>query len=540
MFLQSTKNRTIVCFLVIECFFLVEPLYFSSFVSYNEYIVIAKDYFSIFSKRRTQLEGTNNMEVIQKIYDLLWGPWMIYGIMIVGLIFTIATKGVQVRFFKDMFGQIFTGKKSEAGVSSFQAMSMALSGRIGTGNIAGTATAIAFGGPGAIFWMWAIAFIGSATAYVESTLAQIYKEERNGVYRGGPAYYIHKFTGKRWLGMIFAVAALIAMSFLQPTVQANAIADAMNNAFAIPHWVSGLVVCLILGLIIVGGVKRIANAASIIVPFMAAAYILVAAIIIILNIDQVPAVFGLIFRSAFGVDTMFGGMIGAAIAWGVKRGIYANEAGQGTGAHPAAAAEVSHPVKQGLVQAASVYIDTFLVCTATAFMVLFTGMYNVQEDDGKGKFIVENIPGIEAGTAFTQKAVDAAFPIDGFGTIFVALALFFFAFTTTMAYYYIAETNVAYMFEGKRQKIAIRIVQVVILLATYFGAVRPSESAWTLGDIGLGIMVWINVIALLFLVKPALIALKDFEQQKKAGKDPVFDPEKLGIKNADFWTKSKK
>lgn len=475
--------------------------------------------------------------IINTIYELLWGPWMIYGILIVGLIFTVRTRGVQVRFLKDMFGQIFTGKKSDAGVSSFQAMTMALSGRIGTGNIAGTATAIAFGGPGAIFWMWAIAFIGSATAYVESTLAQIYKEEKNGVYRGGPAFYIHKFTGKRWLGMIFAIAALIAMSFLQPTVQANAIADAMYNAFELPKWVSGLVVCVILGAIIIGGVKRIATAASIIVPFMAIAYILVAAIIIAMNISEVPYIFALIFKSAFGAEQMFSGMVGAAIAWGVKRGIYANEAGQGTGPHSAAAAEVSHPVKQGLVQAASVYLDTFLVCTATAFMILFTGMYNVQEDDGKGTFIVEHLPGVEAGTAFTQHAVDAAFPIAGFGTIFVAFALFFFAFTTTMAYYYIAETNVAYLFDGKKQKIGVRVVQIVILLATYFGAVRPAAAAWVLGDIGLGIMVWVNVIAILFMAKPAVLALKDYEQQKRMGLDPVFDPQKVGIKNATFWEK---
>lgn len=475
--------------------------------------------------------------IINTIYELLWGPWMIYGILIVGLIFTVRTRGVQVRFLKDMFGQIFTGKKSDAGVSSFQAMTMALSGRIGTGNIAGTATAIAFGGPGAIFWMWAIAFIGSATAYVESTLAQIYKEEKNGVYRGGPAFYIHKFTGKRWLGMIFAIAALIAMSFLQPTVQANAIADAMYNAFELPKWVSGLVVCVILGAIIIGGVKRIATAASIIVPFMAIAYILVAAIIIAMNISEVPYIFALIFKSAFGAEQMFSGMVGAAIAWGVKRGIYANEAGQGTGPHSAAAAEVSHPVKQGLVQAASVYLDTFLVCTATAFMILFTGMYNVQEDDGKGTFIVEHLPGVEAGTAFTQHAVDAAFPIAGFGTIFVAFALFFFAFTTTMAYYYIAETNVAYLFDGKKQKIGVRVVQIVILLATYFGAVRPAAAAWVLGDIGLGIMVWVNVIAMLFMAKPAVLALKDYEQQKRMGLDPVFDPRKVGIKNATFWEK---
>ncbi|MFF3101405.1 alanine/glycine:cation symporter family protein [Viridibacillus arvi] len=478
--------------------------------------------------------------IITSVYEILWGPWMIYGILLVGLLFTILTKGVQVRLLKDMFKQIFSGKESEAGVSSFQALSMALSGRVGTGNIAGTATAIAFGGPGAIFWMWVIAFIGSATAYVESTLAQIYKEKRNGVYRGGPAFYIEKSTGKRWLGMIFAVAAVVAMAFLQPTVQSNAIADSMYTAFGIKHWISGLVVCVILGAIILGGVKRIASVASFIVPFMALGYLLVAAIIIVINIEKVPEVFSLIIRSAFGLDSTFGGMIGAAIAWGVKRGVYASEAGQGTGPHPAAAAEVSHPVKQGLVQTASVYLAVFLVCTATAFMILFSGMYNVQLDDGKGEYLVENAPGVIAGTAYTQAAVDSAFPGAGVGSGFVAIALFFFAFTTTMAYYYIAETNIAYMFEGKRQKVGVRVVQIIIIATTFYGAVRTSDLAWILGDIGLGLMVWVNIIALLFLVKPSIIALKDYEEQKKQGIDPQFDPVKLGIKNADFWEQKNK
>ncbi|MBK3496084.1 alanine:cation symporter family protein [Viridibacillus sp. YIM B01967] len=478
--------------------------------------------------------------IINGMYEILWGPWMIYGILLVGLLFTILTKGVQVRFLKEMFAQIFKGEKSDAGVSSFQALSMALSGRVGTGNIAGTATAIAFGGPGAIFWMWVIAFIGSATAYVESTLAQIYKEKKDGVYRGGPAFYIEKSTGKRWLGMIFAVAAVVAMAFLQPTVQSNAIADSMYTAFGIQHWISGLVVCLILGCIIMGGVKRIASVASFVVPFMAMGYLLVAAIIIILNIEKVPEVLSLIIRSAFGLDSTFGGMIGAAIAWGVKRGVYASEAGQGTGPHPSAAAEVSHPVKQGLVQTASVYLAVFLVCTATAFMILFSGMYNVQLEEGKGEYLVENVPGISAGTAYTQEAVDSAFPGAGVGSGFVAIALFFFAFTTTMAYYYIAETNVAYMFEGKRQKIGIRVVQIIIIATTFYGAVRTSDLAWVLGDIGLGLMVWVNVFGLLFLMKPALIALKDYEQQKKQGIDPQFDPVKLGIKNADFWEQKNK
>lgn len=478
-------------------------------------------------------------EMLTKINDLLWSPVMIYGILVVGLIFTFLTRFMQVRFFKDMFVQLAKGEKSSAGVSSFEAMAMALSGRIGVGNIAGTATAIAFGGPGAIFWMWVLGFIGAATAYVESTLAQIYKDEKDGIYRGGPAYYIYKFTQKKWLGMIFAVVGVIAMAILMPTVQSNSIAVAMDTAFNIPAWVSGLFLVVFIGIIIVGGVKRIATAASILVPFMAGAYILVALIIIVMNVDQIPTVFGLIFRSAFGADEMFGGILGAAIAWGVKRGIYANEAGQGTGPHHAAAAEVSHPVKQGLVQAFSIYFDTFLVCTATAFIVLFTGQYNVEYESGPkaGQFIVENVPGVEEGTPFTQAALEHAFPLEGFGSGFVAIALFFFAFTTIMAYYYIAETNLAFFLETKKLRLTIRFMQVIFLAGLFYGSVKTSDAAWTLGDIGLGLMVWVNVIALLFMVKPTLIALKDYEEQKKQGLDPTFDPVKLGIKNADYWEK---
>ncbi|RIJ65018.1 sodium:alanine symporter family protein [Rummeliibacillus sp. POC4] len=475
-------------------------------------------------------------EIVSKINDWLWSPVLIYGILVAGLIFTFRTKFMQVRFFKDMFVQLVKGEKSSSGVSSFEALSMALAGRIGVGNIAGTATAIGYGGPGSIFWMWVLGFIGAATSYVESTLAQIYKDEKDGVYRGGPAYYLYKFTQKKWIGMIFAVVGVIAMAALMPSVQANSIAGAMDNAFHIPAWVTGAFLVVLIGVIIIGGLKRIAAAASIIVPFMAAAYIIMAIIIIILNFDKIPEVFGLIFSSAFGQNEMYGGIIGAAIAWGVKRGIYANEAGQGTGSHHAAAAEVSHPVKQGFVQAFSIYFDTFLICTATAFIVLFTGAYNVQ-DEKTGKFLEENIPNIQPGEAFTQSAIEQAFPLAGFGSGFIAIALLFFAFTTIMAYYYIAETNLAFMLEGAKLKISIRVMQVVFLALLFYGSVKTAAIAWALGDVGLGLMVYVNVIGLLFLVKPTLIALKDYEEQKKQGLDPVFDPRKLGIENADYWEK---
>ncbi|MTH55295.1 amino acid carrier protein [Bacillus mangrovi] len=469
-------------------------------------------------------------DFVAGLNGILWSTPVIYILLGVGLLFSIMTRFLQVRHIKDMVMLMFKGKSSEAGVSSFQALSIALSGRVGTGNIAGVATAIAFGGPGAIFWMWAIAFIGASSAFIESTLAQIYKVKHEGQYRGGPAYYIEKGIGWKWFAVVFAVAAILAMAVLMPGVQANSIALGMENAFNIPPVVTAFGIVILLGVIIFGGTKRIARTAQLIVPFMALGYILVSVVIVLMNIAELPGVISLIFRSAFGADSAFGGLIGMAVAWGVKRGIYSNEAGQGTGPHPAAAAEVSHPAKQGLVQAFSVYIDTLFVCSATAFMILFTGMYNTVAEDGTS--IVTNLEGVEAGPGYTQAAIDSVIP--GFGAGFVAIALFFFAFTTIMAYYYIAETNVTYLFK-KNSKWVSFVLKFVIMGASFYGAVKTAKLAWALGDAGLGIMVWLNVIAILLLAKPALLALKDYERQKKQGLDPVFDPKALGIKNADYW-----
>lgn len=435
---------------------------------------------------------------------------------------------------------MFQGKSSSAGVSSFQALAISLSGRVGTGNIAGVASAIYYGGPGAVFWMWTIAFIGASSAFVESTLAQIYKVKKDGVYRGGPAYYIEKGIGWKWFAVLFAGAAIIAMAILMPGVQSNAIAGSFKEAFNIPTYITGGVIVLLLGFIILGGIKRIAQTAQLVVPFMAIGYILVSLIVIAFNITEVPGVISLIVSSAFGADSVFGGLLGSAIAWGVKRGVYSNEAGQGTGPHPAAAAEVSHPAKQGLVQAFSVYIDTLFVCSATAFMILFTGMYNVTAEDEQS-LIISNLPDtaeINESRPFTQMAVNEVLP--GFGSGFVAIALFFFAFTTIMAYYYIAETNIAYLLKKRKGDVPIFLLKIVILAATFYGAVKTANLAWALGDIGLGIMVWLNIIAIVILAKPALITLKDYERQRKEGKDPVFNPKELGIKNADYWEQEHK
>jgi alanine or glycine:cation symporter, AGCS family len=471
-------------------------------------------------------------QLVTTINGYLWSAPLIIFICAVGLYFSVRTRFLQIRHVKEMVRLLFSGKSSNEGVSSFQALAMSLSGRIGVGNIAGTATGIAFGGPGAVFWMWVITFIGAASAFVESTLAQIYKEKQDGEYRGGPAFYIEKGLGWKWFAVIFAVATLLAMAVLMPGIQANSIAEGVNNAFGINSTITGLILIVLMGLIIFGGVKRIARVAEFLVPFMAAGYLLIAIAIIAVNFERIPEVFTLIFKSAFGAEEMFGGILGSTIMWGVKRGLYANEAGQGTGAHPAAAAEVSHPAKQGLVQAFSIYLDVFLIVTATAFMILFTNSYNTVNEK-TGEVLVENLKGVETGPAYTQAAVDTILP--GFGSGFIALALFFFAFTTIFAYYYIAETNLAYLVKGKQRKLAMTILKFVLLGATFYGSVKTAETAWAMGDIGLGIMVWLNLIAILLLFKPANIALKDYEAQLKQGLDPEFNSTKLGIKNAEFW-----
>lgn len=470
--------------------------------------------------------------IVSKLNDIVWSPALIFLCLGTGLFFSIATRFLQIRHIKDMAIYLFSGGESKRGLSSFQAFALAVSGRVGTGNIAGVATAIAMGGPGAVFWMWAIAFLGAGSAFVEATLAQIYKVETDGQFRGGPAYYIEKGLKQKWYAVLFALSTILGTGLLLPGVQSNSIGDAVNNAFDIPPVASGIVIIALLGLIIFGGFKRIGHVAQWLVPFMAVGYILVSLLVIAVNFAQLPEVFGLIFKSAFAAQPAFGGMLGIAIMWGVKRGIYSNEAGQGTGPMAAATAEVSHPAKQGLVQAFSVYFDTWFVCTATAIMILITGAYNVA--DPGGGFVVENLPGIAEGPAFTQAAVDSFLP--EFGSKFVALALFFFAFTTLMAYYYYTESNIAYLWKRHDARIrAIFVLRVLFLGVVLFGTLRSAKLAWSFGDLGVGLMAWLNIIAILLLCRPALRCLKDYESQKKAGQDPKFKAESIGIRNTDLW-----
>lgn len=491
--------------------------------------------------------------LVNSLNGIIWSSALIYLCLGAGLFYSIMTRFVQVRLFKEMIRLLFSGKSSDDGISSFQALAVSLAGRVGMGNIAGVAAAIGFGGPGAVFWMWIVAFLGASTAYVESTLAQIYKEKDmvTGQYRGGPAYYFERALGQRWYGVVFAISSILACGIFLPGVQANGVINAFTQVMGegtamnfmgmdvgSMRLVALVIILIVLGIIIFGGIKRIATFTEFAVPFMAIGYIVLALIIMVLNFDMIPTVFGSIIGDAFTAQAGFG----AAIGWGVKRGIYSNEAGQGTGPHAAGAAEVDHPAQQGLVQAFSVYVDTLLVCSATAFMILTMGTYNIQGTLPEGQFIVQNIAATTEinSPAFTQMAMESFY--GGVGDTFIAIAVFFFAFTTILAYYYIAEVNVAYLTRFVSQganKIGLTVVKIVIMLMVAYGGLNSAGYIWGLGDIGVGLMAWLNILGILvifFVARPTMAILKDYEAQRKAGVSKyTFDPAKFGIKNAPYW-----
>lgn len=470
-------------------------------------------------------------ELVSAINGVIWSPALIFLCLGVGFYFSLRSRFLQLRHIKHMITLMFQGGATDAGVSSFQALTMTLAGRVGTGNIAGVATAITFGGPGALFWMWVVAFLGASSAFVESTLGQVYKEKINGEYRGGPAFYIEKGLGVKWYAWLFAIVTIFSCGLLLPGVQANSIAASLDIAFGLNPNVTAAILAVLLSFIIFGGVKRIASFSSMVVPFMALGYIIVACVIIAINIEKLPSVILLIWKSAFGLEAGFGAILGQAIMWGVKRGVYSNEAAQGTGPHASSAAAVSHPVKQGLVQAFSVYIDTLFVCSATGFMLLITGLYNVQGVDGAALYT--GIAGVAAGPGYVQTAMESMMP--GFGNYFVAIALFFFAFTTIIAYYYIAETNIAYINRKIHRPWLTFLLKLCLMASTVYGTIRTADLAWGLGDIGVGLMAWLNIIAIVLLHNKAFASLKDYETQNAQGIDPQFDPVRLGIKNADYW-----
>lgn len=468
------------------------------------------------------------MDLIGTINDWIWNP-MAYFALVVGLFFTVVTGAVQFRRLGDMVRQITAKKKNDDGISSLQALLLTLSSRIGVGNIAGVATALMAGGPGALFWMIVAALVGAASSFAETVLAQVYKRKIDGEHRGGAPFYVEFGLKLRWLAVALATLYLLGYGFVFPGVQSNNIASSIEVAFDIPVWITAIGLTALLAFTILGGTRRIVRTAQVLVPVMAVGYLATAAIIIGFNIEQLIPTVQMIAGSAFGTDQMFGGMAGAAIAWGVRRAVFSNVAGVGEGTFGSAAASVSHPAKQGLVQAFSIFIDTLVVCTATGVMILITESFNVEHD---GQAVVEYVPGIQAGVAYTQAAVNTVFA--GFGPAFVALALFFFAFTALIAFYYIADTNLAYI--RRRSGGAPEwVLKAGFLGITFFGSVASADLMWGLGDIGYGVLGWINMLAILVMTPVIRKVVKDYDAQVRAGLDPVFDPMKLGISGADYW-----
>ncbi len=478
------------------------------------------------------------MEAFKSAMDglnsILWSTPLVVLCLLAGIWFSVAMKFPQFRLIKDMVHLLVHGEKSETGITPFQAFAATVGSRVGMGNIAGVATAIFFGGPGAIFWMWILALVGAASAFMESALAQAYKERTgNGEYIGGPAYFIEKALHCKPYAIIFAIATILGPGILMPGLHINSIASTFNQAFGLNTILVGAVFCAILALVICGGIKRIANVAEYMAPVMCVIYVVLSLIVLCMNITKVPSMFGLIFSSAFGLNPLFGGILGSTIAWGVKRGVYSNEAGQGSGAIVSAAAECSHPAKQGLIQAFSVYIDTMVVCTASGLMILLTGTWNTVGADGVS-MIVENVPGLQYGILWAQTALGSAFGV--FGSKALAIIIIMFVFTSLMGYYYQAEANIRYMV--KENNIAIWIIRVVFIVSCFSGVLFDGDIIWTMGDSGVGLMAWLNIAAILLLSRKGFALLRDYETQKKAGKDPVFHPQEFGIEDSTgVWDK---
>ncbi|MEK5183850.1 alanine/glycine:cation symporter family protein [Solibacillus sp. FSL W7-1324] len=446
--------------------------------------------------------------ILGEVNTLLYSYVLIVLLVGTGIFLTFKTKFIQFRLIKEMFKLITeaapTDKSGKKGISSFQAFTISAASRIGTGNIAGVATAIALGGPGAIFWMWMIALIGAASALIESTLAQVYKvkDKSTGLFRGGPAYYMEKGLNKRWMGILFAIVITITYGFIFNSVQANTISIAFEESFGANRVVVGLILAALTGVIVFGGLKRIVSFTQIVVPVMAILYIVIALIVVFLNISEIPGVFLLIIKSAFGLEEAFAGMIGAAIMNGIKRGLFSNEAGIGSAPNAAATADVSHPVKQGLIQALGVFIDTLVVCTATAAIVLLGDAY-LQSD----------------ATSVNLTQASLVNSLGDWAGSFLAIIVFMFAFSTVIGNYYYGESNISFI---KESKTGLLVFRVFVVLFVMFGSIAKVQIVWDLADLFMAFMAIINLIAVLQLWKVAKPVVNDYLHQRKQGKNPVF------------------
>ena len=462
-------------------------------------------------------------ELITLVNDAIWGYVLIFVLVACGVWFTFKTRFVQFRMVGEMFRlltdsgvntveeQVKEQKKGETSkhISSFQAFAVSVATRVGTGNLAGVASAIAIGGPGSVFWMWLIALIGSATAFVESTLAQLYKQKHKDSFIGGPAYYIQKGLKQRWMAITFAILITCQFGLSNNSIQANTICGAMQEAFGwSPLWV-GLFLAILALFIVFGGIQRIAQVSAVLVPVMAVGYLLLAIVIIIMNIGLIPDVFKIIVEDAFGIQQIAGGGIGATIINGVKRGLFSNEAGEGSAPNVAATASVSHPVKQGLIQALGVFTDTLLVCSCTSFIILISGLYKVPELNG---------------IALTQTALQSE--VGAMGPIFIAVAILLFAFSSIIGNYYYGEANIRFITPNNTVMTIYRICSAGVMVM--FGALASFELVWNIVDFFMAFLTACNLIAIVFLGRYAFRLLDDYRQQKRKGiKEPVFHRRQL-------------
>ncbi len=452
--------------------------------------------------------------LIGSINNVLWSYILIVMLLGCALYFSFKTKFVQFRMFGETFRLLAKSNSTSDNdsnknqVSSFQAFMVSIASHVGTGNLAGVATAIAIGGPGAIFWMWITALLGSACSFVECTLAQLYKIKGKDSFIGGPAYYMSIGLKKPWMGSLFAVLLIFTFPFSFNTVQSNTICAAFQEAFNFDPTVVGIILTLVTLVVIFGGIHRIAKVSSVIVPVMALGYVALALIVVLMNVTKLPAVFDLVISSAFGWNQAFGGMIGAAMMNGIKRGLFSNEAGEGSAPNVAATADVSHPVKQGLIQVFGVFADTLIICTCTAFIILFSGVaFGVDSN----------------GIQLTQKALTTQ--IGSAGNIFIAAAILFFAFSSIIGNYYYGEANVRYLTNNKTVMIVFRLLVCGMVM---FGALASLDLAWSLADLCMALMTACNLIAIVLLSKYAVRLYNDYTAQKKQGiKDPVFKKESM-------------
>lgn len=461
-------------------------------------------------------------QFLSSLNDFLYSYILIFLLVLAGLYFSFRTKFVQFRLFKDAILALKeksgNNKKS---VSSFQALMISTASRVGTGNIAGIATAIVAGGPGAVFWMWIMALIGGASAFVESTLAQVYKVKDGKTFRGGPSYYIEQALGKRYLGVLFSILLIACFAYGFNGLQTYNMSSALE--YYIPNYsksilpaIVGLIIAFATAFVIFGGVHRISFITSVIVPIMAGIYILMGIVITLMNWNQIPKMFSEILEGAFNFKAIFGGFAGSTILIGIKRGLFSNEAGMGSAPNASASAEVSHPVKQGMVQVISVFIDTLLICTTTAFILLLS---NVEGTTGK----LDGIP-------YVQAALQAN--VGEIGIHFITFSIFAFAFTSLIGNYYYAESNILFI---KDNKVLLFLFRISCLIAIFFGAQADFSTVWNIADILMGFMAIENILVIFVLGNIAFKVLDDYTKQKKQGLNPVFKAKKIGLKNTDHW-----